>query len=73
VAALVLGPPAPLALLLVGGRRIVQDAELRTTDAAAAMSAVRAARKQLFGEGPALTRVPVRPEHITGTAREPEA
>jgi cytosine/adenosine deaminase-related metal-dependent hydrolase len=32
VAALVLGPPAPLALLTVGGRVVVEDAELRTAD-----------------------------------------
>ena len=48
VAALVLGQPAPLALLLVGGRRIVADAELRTADTAAAVRAVRAARARLF-------------------------
>src|SRR5487761_1681270 len=53
VAALVLGSPAPLALLLVGGHRIVSGAELRTADPAAAVRAVRAARRQLFGEGPA--------------------
>ncbi|GGM40902.1 hydroxyatrazine ethylaminohydrolase [Longimycelium tulufanense] len=32
VAALVLGPPAPLALLLVGGRTVVADGEVRTLD-----------------------------------------
>jgi cytosine/adenosine deaminase-related metal-dependent hydrolase len=32
VAALVLGPPAPLELLLVGGRPVVERAELRTVD-----------------------------------------
>ncbi|MFI2647464.1 8-oxoguanine deaminase [Micromonospora fulviviridis] len=32
VAALVLGPPAPLALLLVGGRTVVEAGELRTAD-----------------------------------------
>jgi cytosine/adenosine deaminase-related metal-dependent hydrolase len=53
VAALVLGQPAPLALLLVGGRRIVEDGELRTADTAAATGAVRAARKQISGAGPA--------------------
>jgi cytosine/adenosine deaminase-related metal-dependent hydrolase len=53
VAALVLGQPAPLALLLVGGRRVVEDAQLRTADPAAAVSAVRAARKQLFDAGQA--------------------
>ena len=53
IAALVFGPPAPVALLLVGGRRIVEDGELRTADPAAAMRAVRAARSRLFGAGPA--------------------
>lgn len=33
VAALVLGPPAPLALLTVGGRVVVEAGELRTADA----------------------------------------
>jgi cytosine/adenosine deaminase-related metal-dependent hydrolase len=51
VAALVLGQPAPLALLLVGGRRVVEDAQLRTADPAAAVSAVRAARRLLFDAG----------------------
>ncbi len=32
VAALVLGPPAPLALLTVGGKVVVSDGELRTAD-----------------------------------------
>jgi cytosine/adenosine deaminase-related metal-dependent hydrolase len=32
VTALVFGPPAPLELLLVGGRRIVEYGELRTVD-----------------------------------------
>ena len=50
VAALVFGPPAPVALLLVGGHRIVEDGELRTADPAAAVRAVRAARDRLFGE-----------------------
>jgi cytosine/adenosine deaminase-related metal-dependent hydrolase len=47
VAALVLGPPAPLELLLVGGAPVVEHAELRTVDAAAAARDVRAARRQL--------------------------
>jgi len=34
VAALVLGPPRPVELLLVGGRAVVEDAELRTADEA---------------------------------------
>jgi cytosine/adenosine deaminase-related metal-dependent hydrolase len=49
VAALVLGPPAPLELLLVGGTPVVEDGELRTTDAAAAAREVRAARRRLAG------------------------
>jgi imidazolonepropionase-like amidohydrolase len=32
VAALVLGPPRPVDLLLVGGRPVVESAELRTAD-----------------------------------------
>lgn len=45
VAALVLGPPAPLRLLLVGGRAVVQDGVLSTVDeAAVAASLTRAAR-----------------------------
>jgi cytosine/adenosine deaminase-related metal-dependent hydrolase len=51
VTALVFGPPAPLALLLVGGNRVVEDGELRTTDVTGAVRAVRAARSRLFGEG----------------------
>jgi cytosine/adenosine deaminase-related metal-dependent hydrolase len=51
VTALVFGPPAPVALLLAGGRALVEDGELRTIDAAAAVRGVRAARGQLFGEG----------------------
>ncbi|MFF3856109.1 8-oxoguanine deaminase [Micromonospora sp. NPDC002575] len=48
VAALVLGPPAPLALLLVGGRTVVEHAELRTADAdALAVAATRAHRRLL--------------------------
>ena len=47
VAALVLGPPAPLELLLVGGATVVEHGELRTTDVAAAVRDVRAARHQL--------------------------
>ena len=52
VAALVFGPPAPLALLLVGGNRVVEDAELRTAEAADAARAVRTARNLLFGPEP---------------------
>jgi hypothetical protein len=44
----VLGPPAPLELLLVGGTPVVEGGELRTVDAAAARE-VRAARRELAG------------------------
>ena len=47
VAALVLGPPAPLELLLVGGAPVVEHGELRTTDVTAAARDVRAARLRL--------------------------
>ena len=47
VAALVLGPPAPLELLLVGGTLVVEHGELRTTDVTAAARDVRAARLRL--------------------------
>jgi cytosine/adenosine deaminase-related metal-dependent hydrolase len=49
VAALVLGPPAPLELLLVGGTPVVDGGELRTVDAATATREVRAARLRLVG------------------------
>jgi cytosine/adenosine deaminase-related metal-dependent hydrolase len=49
VTALVFGPPAPLALLLVGGNPVVEDGELRTTSVAGAVRGVRAARDRLFG------------------------
>ncbi|MGH3150020.1 MAG: 8-oxoguanine deaminase [Streptosporangiaceae bacterium] len=49
VAALVLGPPAPLELLLVGGTPVVEHGELRTADVAATVRDVRAARRQLQG------------------------
>jgi cytosine/adenosine deaminase-related metal-dependent hydrolase len=49
VAALVLGPPAPLELLLVGGMPVVDGGELRTVDAATAAREVRAARLRLAG------------------------
>jgi 8-oxoguanine deaminase len=51
VTALVFGPPAPVALLLAGGHRVVEDGELRTADPGAAVRGVRAARGALFGEG----------------------
>jgi cytosine/adenosine deaminase-related metal-dependent hydrolase len=47
VAALVLGPPAPLELLLVGGTPVVEGGELRTTDAAAAAREARMAAARL--------------------------
>ncbi len=47
VAALVLGPPAPLELLLVGGAPVVEHGELRTADVTAAARDVRAARLRL--------------------------
>ena len=47
VAALVLGPPAPLELLLVGGTPVVEGGELRTIEAAAAAREVRAAARLL--------------------------
>jgi cytosine/adenosine deaminase-related metal-dependent hydrolase len=43
VAALVFGPPAPLELLLVGGREVVARGELRTADAAALARGLREA------------------------------
>ena len=49
VAALVIGPPAPLELLLVGGTPVVDGGELRTVDAATATREVRAARQRLAG------------------------
>jgi hypothetical protein len=51
VAALVLGPPAPVELLLVGGAPVVEGGELRTTDVAAAAREVRAARLRLAALG----------------------
>ena len=51
VAALVLGPPAPLELLLVGGTPVVDGGELRTVDAATAAREVRAARQRLADPG----------------------
>jgi cytosine/adenosine deaminase-related metal-dependent hydrolase len=49
VAALVLGPPAPLRLLLVHGRVIVEHGELRTVDADAAARAVGDAARRFQG------------------------
>jgi len=47
VAALVFGPPAPLELLLVAGRPVVERGEVRTVDMTAAAREVRAARRRL--------------------------
>ncbi|GAA3456659.1 8-oxoguanine deaminase [Dactylosporangium matsuzakiense] len=47
VAALVLGPPAPLALLLVGGRAVVQDGTLSTVDEHALAEALGRAAGEL--------------------------
>jgi cytosine/adenosine deaminase-related metal-dependent hydrolase len=47
VAALVLGPPAPVELLLVGGTPVVERGELRTADVTAAAREVRSARLRL--------------------------
>jgi cytosine/adenosine deaminase-related metal-dependent hydrolase len=51
VAALVLGPPAPLEFLLVGGTPVVEGGELRTADPAEAAREVRAARRRLADPG----------------------
>ncbi|MDP9093858.1 MAG: 8-oxoguanine deaminase [Actinomycetota bacterium] len=48
VCALVFGPTAPLELLLVGGNRIVEAAELRTADVAELAAASRAASRELL-------------------------
>jgi 8-oxoguanine deaminase len=50
VAALVMGPPAPLELLLVNGKPVVERSELRTGDVAAITGNVRAARRRLLGD-----------------------
>src|SRR4030095_16029847 len=47
VAALVFGPPAPLRLLLVGGRAVVQDGHLSTVDEAGVAAALARAAKEL--------------------------
>jgi cytosine/adenosine deaminase-related metal-dependent hydrolase len=47
VAALVLGPPAPLELLLVGGREVVRRGELRTADPAVLAGRAAAAGRRL--------------------------
>ncbi len=45
--ALVFGPPAPLRLLLVGGRTLIEDDELRTADVAALAADARSAAREL--------------------------
>jgi cytosine/adenosine deaminase-related metal-dependent hydrolase len=52
VAALVLGPPAPLALSLVDGRPVVSDGQLLTASEADCASDLRAARRRLLGRRP---------------------
>ncbi|GAA0743108.1 8-oxoguanine deaminase [Dactylosporangium roseum] len=47
VAALVFGPPAPLRLLLVGGRAVVQDGVMSTVDEPTLAAALSAAARQL--------------------------
>jgi cytosine/adenosine deaminase-related metal-dependent hydrolase len=47
VAALVFGPPAPLKLLMVGGRTVVSDDALTNADERELASAVRAANRKL--------------------------
>jgi cytosine/adenosine deaminase-related metal-dependent hydrolase len=51
VAALVLGPRPPLSLLLVGGRTVVEDTELRTADVNTVARSARAAAHRLSPEG----------------------
>lgn len=51
VCALVFGPVPPVELLLVGGRTVVEDGELRTGTADPAEAGVRA-RRRLLGAGP---------------------
>jgi cytosine/adenosine deaminase-related metal-dependent hydrolase len=50
VAALVFGPPAPVELLLVGGRAIVERGELRTADAGALAAGLQRVAVQLRKE-----------------------
>jgi cytosine/adenosine deaminase-related metal-dependent hydrolase len=47
VCALAFGPPAPLELLLVGGRAVVDGGELRTADVAELAAANRAGAREL--------------------------
>jgi len=48
VAALVLGPPAPLKLLTVNGRVVVEDGQLTTVDAAELAREARAAHRRMM-------------------------
>jgi cytosine/adenosine deaminase-related metal-dependent hydrolase len=56
VAALVLGSPPLLSLLLVGGRTVVEDAELRTADVTAVARRARAAAGRLSPAGTRATK-----------------
>ena len=49
VAALVFGPPAPLKLLMVGGKPVVTDDALVNADERALASAARAANRRIMG------------------------
>jgi cytosine/adenosine deaminase-related metal-dependent hydrolase len=51
IAALVLGAPPPLALLLVGGRTVVGDGGLATADSRDIAAELRAAHRTLIGRG----------------------
>jgi imidazolonepropionase-like amidohydrolase len=50
VAALVLGPPRPVELLLVGGRAVVHGAELRTADEHEIATEIARASRRLAGK-----------------------
>jgi cytosine/adenosine deaminase-related metal-dependent hydrolase len=50
VAALVLGPPRPVELLLVGGRAVVEGAELRTADEPEITNDIARASRRLAGK-----------------------
>jgi cytosine/adenosine deaminase-related metal-dependent hydrolase len=52
VAALVLGPTRPVDLLLVGGRTVVEDGELRTADAATLAAGLRRASATMAERAP---------------------
>ncbi|SHH07668.1 8-oxoguanine deaminase [Streptoalloteichus hindustanus] len=55
VAAFVLGPRPPLALLLVGGRTVVADDEIRTVDEGTVVRDLRRASRKLADAGPSAT------------------